>query len=87
MADIKARNAASGGFFFSKDTTKFFGPEKNYGPYVGPGGVFFVTSGKTGWKIRQFNPSTGGIKSVSYEGPNGYGGETVRKAAQNLAKG
>ena len=81
MADIKRRNAAAGWFFFSRATTKFFGPEKFSGPYEGPGGVFFVKTGaRTGVKVCQFDPRTGEVDHVEWDAGSTEKGREIAKS-------
>jgi hypothetical protein len=69
MADVRSRNAvyhrergdeADVGFF-SHSNSRFFGPEKFYGPYDGVGGTFFVKVGRGGATVFRQN-SEGGIE-------------------------
>jgi hypothetical protein len=52
MAYIKTMVKRSGSHFFDRGNVRFFGREKTYGPYIGPGGVYFVTVNKAGTSIR-----------------------------------
>lgn len=83
MADLKRLNEQAGGFYFSSGAKKFFGGDKFYGPYVGPGGVFFVAHNKAGWTINEFETDHG-IKSIPHTREHG---EDVRAMAQEFAKG
>lgn len=53
MAELKRLNRRAGGSFFDPHP---FGRERFYGPYVGPGGVFFVTYNDNGCKVRRLMP-------------------------------
>ncbi len=86
MADVKRLSLATGSPYFSRESSKFWGGDKFYGPYVGPGGTFFVQHNKAGWKIKELT-SKNDIRTVQYDGPVGYQGEGFRHAAQRKAKG
>ena len=84
MADVRRKNAAAGQFYFSRATTRFFGRERFFGPYVGPGGVFIVKSGdRTGTKVLEVL-STGEISA-----PIDFTGDIDEKRAfaRGLARG
>lgn len=87
MASIKGRNTAAGQYFFSRDTRRFFGPEKFSGPYEGPGGVYFVKHhSRTGTTIYRFDPETGSIDFERFAA-EGEALADVREAAKALARG
>lgn len=88
MADIKRandefhRDRGDSFSFFDKKSRRFFGPEKFYGPYGGPGGIFFVALNKAGVSVREVKP-TGEIgSSMRFDHV-----EDAREAAKALAKG
>jgi hypothetical protein len=86
MASIKGRSIAAGSPFFSRDTRRFFGPEKFSGPYEGPGGVYFVKhSSRTGTVIYRFDPETGDIDFQRFAA-EGEALADVRNAAKALAR-
>lgn len=74
MADIKKANKKSGRHFFDEAAKSFFDSEIYEEVYQGEGGIYFVTSEqyKNGPKVaprkftvREFNPKTCGIESVT----------------------
>jgi hypothetical protein len=69
--------------FFDKKTSRFFGPEKFFGPYSGPGGIFFVNKNKHTINVREVK-STGDIGLPI--GDHRFV-EDARDAAKALAKG
>lgn len=88
MADIKHankeyhRDRGEKISFFDKGFSRLFGPEKLYGPYTGPGGIFFITKNKAGVGVREVRP-TGDIgQTVWFDHV-----EDARAAAKALAKG
>lgn len=93
MADVRSRNAryhrergdeADVGFF-SRGNSRFFGPEKFYGPYDGVGGTFFVKVGRGGATVLRQN-SSGRIDWLRGK----HEGETLdelRAWARDAAKG
>ena len=64
MADIKRKSLASGSHYFERGASRFFGPEKFYGPYVGPMGTFFVQKNKAGIKVKHVD-APDSIETVS----------------------
>lgn len=83
MSDVRRISLAKGGFYFTRDTKRFFGPERFWGPYSGPGGVFFVKHGRSGNVIQQFHPESGRIDWVA----NDAHPEDARDRAKALARG
>lgn len=82
MAYVKEMVRNSGSHFFDRSTMRFFGGDTSYGPYVGPGGVFFVQANRAGISVREVFPDwhvSTAIKMNSLD--------EARKYAQNLAKG
>lgn len=83
MADVRRKNAAAGGLFFSRGNSRFFGPEKFHGPYSGPGGTFFVKTGRGGTSIFEVL-SDGHISSaIDFSGDL----DEKRAFARGLARG
>lgn len=82
MAYVRAMSAETGSPFFSRSTTRFFGPERHYGPYVGPGGVFFVTQNQGGIRLREVRPDW----SIHTIGRVDAGLAGVREEAQARAR-
>lgn len=64
MADIRHASLRSGSPYFSRETTRYWGPEKFWGPYEGPGGVYFVKKNKAGISIEKFHRENGRIHNV-----------------------
>lgn len=91
MADIKRANKeyhedrGEKFHFFDAANRRFFGPEKLYGPYYGPGGVFFVTSNKSGILVREVGPD--GDMRTDRQTESFRHVEDARDAAKALAKG
>jgi hypothetical protein len=86
MADVRRKNAAAGGYYFSRGTSKFFGREKFYGPYSGPGGVFFVKVGArpgVGVGIHEVLPSGHIGSAIDFTGDL----DEKRAFARGLARG
>jgi len=86
MADVKALANRAGSHYFDRGNSKFFGGDKFFGPYVGSGGIFFAQFNKSGWSIKELTAAHR-ITTVDYKGPTGTRGETIRKAAQMMARG
>ena len=90
MADLKAMNAdyhtakRDNFSFFDRKTSRFFGGDHFYGPYIGPGGIFFSTANAAGVTIREFKRD-GSIGRPIRDGF--YGVDEARAGAQGLAKG
>lgn len=85
MASIAVRNTAAGESFFSRESRRFFGPEKFYGPYEGHGGVYFVKyASRTGTAIYRFDPETGSINFERFKSEDESLAD-VRNAAKALA--
>ena len=74
ISDIRRTNAETGGYFFSKDTMRFF--KSRVLPYVyqGLGGIYFVTADQMvsssgpelrKFKVRKFNPETGDVRTYA----------------------
>ncbi len=82
MADIRHASLRSGSPYFSRETTRYWGPEKFYGPYEGPGGVYFVKKNKAGISIEKFHPENGRIHNVDSMLDNT---EDARERAKELA--
>lgn len=82
MALIKAMSRAKGSPFFSRETSRFFGRERHYGPYVGPGGVFFVTQNRGGISLREVNADW----SIDTLGRVDAGVDGVREEARDRAR-
>ena len=87
LAEIKAENKRTGGFFFEKGTMRFFNSRVLSTIYQGPGGVFFVTaetgpSEKTAFTVRRFHPEDGDITT---SGPFNEMSEYDAKAAASTA--
>jgi hypothetical protein len=89
MADVRALNLSyhsdkgDGFSYFDRGNTRLFGPEKFYGPYVGPGGTFFVQNNKTGVNVKQVR-ATGEIVTVNTNHLDGF--DAKRTFARHLAK-
>lgn len=73
MADIRAANRAAGGYWFNRGNNRMFGTKYHGTPKHGPGGVFFVTSDRTGYHengrrftVREFDPMIGGISTPGH---------------------
>jgi len=66
MADVRARAKASGSHFFDRGNSQFgLTSDKFFGPYVGPGGVFFVQHHKrTGKRLIKELQSNGHVRTV-----------------------
>ena len=65
--DIKRQHK---GYFFNKDTIKFFKSRVLSEVYEGPGGIYFITSEKgsdniRGYTVRHYDPITNDIRSVT----------------------
>jgi len=93
MADIKHYNEQAGQHFFEKATMKFFASRVESAPYIGPGGIFFITSEKCGFEsterkfaIRQFNPENGHVNTVGDTFNKFQYIESARQEARDLAK-
>lgn len=71
IESIKAANRAAGGHWFDSDTLAFFRSRVSARVYVGPGGVYFVTSEQHTMSWR------------NYQGPRLY---TVRRAIDGGAR-
>lgn len=84
MADIRHASLRSGSPYFDRATTRYWGPEKFYGPYSGPGGVFFVKKNKAGISIEKFSSETGRIHNVDSM-INDL--DDARERAKDLARG
>jgi hypothetical protein len=86
MTYVKAMNRKTGSDYFSRESSRFFGGDKFYGPYVGPGGVFFVQVNKTGVKIKEVNTSwrinTYDIKPTSLDGARDWAKHLARTPAR-----
>lgn len=82
MADVKRKSAATGSPYFSRQSSKFFGGDKFWGPYVGPGGVYFVQKNRAGISIKRQGPD-GDIHTAGYA--NNV--EDARDQAKSLARG
>jgi hypothetical protein len=52
MADIKRAAEIAGSPYFERGSVRFFGGDKNSGPYVGPGGIYFAQSNRAGHKVK-----------------------------------
>jgi hypothetical protein len=52
MADIKRAAEIGGSPYFERGSVRFFGGDKNAGPYVGPGGIYFAQSNRAGHKVK-----------------------------------
>lgn len=85
MADVKRRSLATGSPYFSRESAKFFGGDKFFGPYVGAGGTFFVQHNNAEWRIKELRADDS-VHTVDYAGPVGENGARVREEAQRLAK-
>lgn len=95
MADVKRANIeyhhrrGEDFSFFDKKTTRHFGPEKFYGPYAGPGGIFFVNVNRIP-ETRNLNITIREVRSTGDIGlPRGNFShvEDARDAAKAMAKG
>lgn len=64
MAHIRHASLRSGSPYFERATTRYWGPEKFWGPYEGPGGVYFVKKNKAGISVEKFYPENGRIHNV-----------------------
>lgn len=70
---IQDANQKAGNHWFSASTMRFFGSRVLPDVYQGPGGVFFVTSDKAGFRVedgreynvRQFDPADGSVGTAS----------------------
>lgn len=83
LTQIKEINKAKGGFFFSPATVRFCRTSNLRPVYSGMAGVFFITIGLDGYKIRQFDPATGDINTVD----SAITQDGARKTARQLAQG
>lgn len=52
MADIKRAAKIAGSPYFERASVRFFGGDKNSGPFVGPGGIYFAQSNRAGHKVK-----------------------------------
>lgn len=82
MAYVKEMSRRIGSPFFDRATTRFFAPEKQYGPYVGPGGVFFVTQNRSGISLREVATDW----SIDTIGRVDAGLDAIREEAQLRAR-
>ena len=82
MAYVKAMSRDTGSPFFDRATSRYWGPEKHFGPYVGPGGVFFVTQNRAGVSLREVRPDW----SIHTIGRVDVGVAGVREEAQYRAR-
>ena len=73
---LKEMSRARGSPYFSRASSRFFGGDTFYGPYVGPGGVFFVQRNNAGitlkeveddWTIRTLGRVDAGLAGVREE--------------------
>lgn len=85
---IKMANANRGFHFFSDSAMQWFKSRISQTVYQGNGGVYFVTSEKLGlqgrkFTVRQFEPETGGIKTISEYWQVSFG--RAHRAAKRLA--
>lgn len=91
ITELKELSAAAGSHFFERSTMRFFRSRIVPTIYAGPGGVFFVTSEQYDdnsarmYTVRQFNPETAGIHSVS--GFNEMSRENALSLARESSKG
>jgi hypothetical protein len=79
MAQIKAAVRRAGGHWFDPGTMEFFSSRLESGPFVGPGGVYFVSSERMTWPnrpdwdaprrytVRQFHPDKGAISTPGWD--------------------
>ena len=85
MAYVKAMVKERGSPYFDRASSRFFGGDTFYGPYVGPGGVFFVQVNRAGTKIKALSPDWN--ISTKFEADEGDSLGYVRRMAQQLARG
>lgn len=85
MAYVKARSRETGSPYFDRETSRFFGREQFWGPYVGPGGVFFVQRNRGGVSVKEVTPNWN-IRTYPVP-PTLWRPKSIRHVAQLLAKG
>ena len=85
MAYIKNMVKRSGSYYFNRGQT-MYGPEKFYGPYIGPGGVFFVQVNRYGASIHEINTNWRVSEALADIGSD-IDVSDARRHAQELARG
>jgi hypothetical protein len=88
---IKEANRAAGGHWFDPDTMRSFGTKVLPTVYQGPGGVYFVTRDRKGFReedgygytVRRFDYATGSVESV--KGVNVSVGALTKRQAVAMA--
>ena len=82
MAYVKEMSRSRGSPYFTKASSKFFGGDNLSGPYVGPGGVFFVQQNRAGISLKEVRVDW----SIDTIGRVDYGVAGVRAEAQARAR-
>jgi len=90
MAQVKMYNAEYNQHlgrdsYFARGTSRFFGGDKFWGPYRGPGGLYFVQQNNAGIKIKKVGPM--GQISTGAPGQTFGWPEDARAYAKALAQG
>lgn len=91
MSDVKRANAeyhAQRGetfTYFDRGTSRAFGGDKFWGPYVGPGGVFFAQHNSTGFSVMKMDFPSGRI-SLGWRAPTWGDRLTSADEARSIAK-
>ena len=82
MAAIKEKSKQTGSPYFSRGSSQFFGRERFFGPYVGPGGIFFVQKNRAGVSLKEVRTDW----SIDTIGRVDVGTEGVREEARLRAR-
>lgn len=85
------RRSSGGGHWFDPGAMRFFRTRLAQSAYVGPGGIFFVSSecppdGTRGYSVRQFDPLRGAIDTVGDFCATAHR-STADRRAKRLAEG
>src|SRR5262245_48465902 len=96
ITEIKERNKAAGYHFFERSTMRFFNSKIESRVYVGPNGIYFVTSEQfvrsngiadpRKHTVRQFNPETSDINTVTKFNEIRFRDDALAKARELAGK-